>query len=69
MDKIINLPKNLVEFIKEAYAELKKVTWLSRQDVVRATAGVFMVVIFFALYVGLLDFLISKLVALFIGAR
>lgn len=69
MDKIINLPKNLLEFFKEAYAELKKVTWLSRQDVIRATAGVFVVVIFFALYVGLLDFLISKLVSLFIGAR
>jgi len=69
MEKILSLPKNLIEFIKEAYSELKKVTWLSRQDVVRATGGVFFVVIFFALYVGLLDFLVSRLISLFIGAR
>ncbi|MEF3280434.1 MAG: preprotein translocase subunit SecE [Elusimicrobiota bacterium] len=69
MDKIINLPKNLISFIKEAYAELKRVTWLSKQDVIRATSGVFIVVIFFALYVGLLDFLISKIAIIFVGAR
>ncbi len=69
MDKIINLPKNLIEFFKESYAELKKVTWLSRQDVIRASVGVFVVVIFFAIYVGLLDFIISRIVSFFVGAR
>jgi preprotein translocase subunit SecE len=69
MEKIIKLPKTLVEFIKEAYAELKKVTWLSRQDAIKATYGVFIVVIFFAIYVGILDFIIGKLMAFVMGAR
>ncbi|MCX7641779.1 MAG: preprotein translocase subunit SecE [Elusimicrobiales bacterium] len=69
MEKIIGLPKMLIEFIKESYSELKKVTWLSKKDVVRATAGVFAIIIFFALYVGLLDFIISKIVALLIGVN
>lgn len=69
MEKIINLPKNLIEFIKESYNELKKVTWLSKQDVIRATSGVFIVVIFFAIYIGVVDFIISKLVSLVIGVR
>ncbi len=69
MEKIINLPKYLVEFIKESYSELKKVSWLSKQDVKRATIGVVAVVLFFALYVGLLDFIISRLIALVVGAR
>lgn len=66
MERIINLPKQLVEFIKESYAELKKVTWLSKQDVIRATIGVFAVIIFFAIYVGIIDFLIGKLIILLI---
>ena len=67
MEKITKLPSNLIEFLKEAYAELKKVTWLSRKDVIRATFGVIVVVIIFSLYVGLVDFLISKLFGLFLG--
>jgi preprotein translocase subunit SecE len=67
MEKILKFPNNLIQFIKEAYAELKKVTWLSKKDVMRATLGVIIVVIIFAIYVGLIDFLISRLFALFIG--
>jgi preprotein translocase subunit SecE len=63
MEKIIKL----TSFFKEAYSELKKVTWLSRQDVTRATLGVIVVVIIFAIYVGMIDFLISRLFGLFLG--
>lgn len=66
MDQIIKLPKKLIDFVKESYAELKKVTWLSRQDTIRATIGVFIVIIFFAIYVGLVDFLIGRLILLLI---
>lgn len=69
MEKIISLPKQLIEFVKESYAELKKVTWLSKKDVIRATIGVFAVIAFFAFYVGLLDFIISKVVAFVIGVN
>ncbi|MGC8729735.1 MAG: preprotein translocase subunit SecE [Elusimicrobiales bacterium] len=69
MERIISLPKYLVSFIKESYAELKKVSWFSKQDVRRATIGVFAVVLFFAVYVGLLDFIISRIVVFIIGAR
>lgn len=69
MEKVISLPKRLIEFVKESYSELKKVTWLSKKDVTRATIGVFAVIIFFAVYVGLLDFIISKMVAFVIGVN
>ena len=37
---------------KEAYAELKKVTWLSRKEVIASTVVVIIIVIVVAIYVG-----------------
>lgn len=67
MEKIIGLPKYIVNFVKESYFELKKVSWLSRQDVMRATFGVILVISIFAFYVGLIDFIISKIISLILG--
>lgn len=69
MEKIIGLPKQIAEFVKESYAELKKVTWLSKQDVTRATFGVIIVVFFFATYVGIVDFIIGKIVGFIVKSK
>lgn len=49
----------LTAFVREAWQELKKVHWPTRKETYSATGVVVLVVIFFALYLGLVDFLLS----------
>ena len=51
MDKVIL-------FFKESYAELKKVVWPSRQEVVSSTWLVIISILIFAAVLGLVDFLL-----------
>lgn len=55
-----------MQFFRDAWEELKKVTWLSRAQVVASTSFVVILVVIFAVYVGFLDFVVSKLFAVFI---
>jgi preprotein translocase SecE subunit len=57
---------NLVQFGKEAYEELKKVNWLTRQQMIASTWLVVLLVIIFAIYVGAVDFIISRTFGLLI---
>jgi len=56
-------------FLKEAYQELVKCTWLPRKDVVRSTFAVSMVVILVAIYVSFVDFVLSIGLGSFLGGR
>lgn len=49
--------KKLVAFFQNSYAELKKVTWPSREEVGASTRVVLVSVLFFAVVLGLLDYL------------
>lgn len=69
MKNIMTWPKNFYTFLLEAYAELAKVNWLSRKDVLRATIGVFFVCLVVALYVGLVDFVLGKILGAIFGGR
>lgn len=53
-----------VQFLKESYAELKKVTWLSKKEVVASTIVVSLLVAVLAVYVGLADFILSKILGI-----
>ncbi|MBR5259741.1 MAG: preprotein translocase subunit SecE [Eggerthellaceae bacterium] len=56
------------KFLKEVKAELKRVTWPSRSDVLRWTGVVVIALIFFGLFVGLLDnVIITPLLVLISG--
>ncbi|MFA5162893.1 MAG: preprotein translocase subunit SecE [Elusimicrobiales bacterium] len=57
------------QFLKEAYSELSKATWMPRSQVVQSTIFVFMVVILVALYVSAIDFGLSKLLGVVLGGR
>jgi preprotein translocase subunit SecE len=46
-------------FLKEAYNELKKVSWLSRKEVISSTIAIIVFILIVALFVGLIDFLLS----------
>jgi len=54
------------KFIREVRAELKKVTWPSRQDVIAHTSIVIIVVLLAAVFLGVADALFAVLVKLVI---
>lgn len=54
-------------FFREAYVELLKVVWPSRQDVLRSTAIIIALVIVIALFLWLVDFALLGLVRLVLG--
>ncbi len=47
-------------FISQMRAELKKVTWPTRAQAAQLTATVFIISLIVALYVGIIDFLMAK---------
>jgi preprotein translocase subunit SecE len=49
------------KFVKEAYGELTKVTWLKKQQVIQSTIFVFILVLLVSAYINLVDFGLSKL--------
>ena len=53
-------------FFKEVYVEMKKVNWLTRNQVVRYTLIVLAVTIVTAAFLGGLDYIFSTLVQKFI---
>ncbi|MDR0669143.1 MAG: preprotein translocase subunit SecE [Treponema sp.] len=50
--------KKLVQFVKESYAELRKVVWPGRDDVVSSIKVVIISTIIIALALGLVDALL-----------
>lgn len=55
-----------IQFVKEARAELKKVVWPSKQQVINMTILVLAVTAVLAILLGGLDFLFTKLLAFII---
>ena len=51
------------EFLEECWAELKKVHWPSRKETQAATVVVIIGVIIVALYLGMVDFVLSWLIS------
>jgi len=56
--------KRIIGFIGEVRYELSKVTWPTRDEVIRLTLIVFLVSGIIGAYVGGLDFLFTKVLAL-----
>jgi preprotein translocase subunit SecE len=50
--------KKIVQFFKDSYAELAKVVWPSREDVISSTKVVVFSTVVMALVLGLIDFLL-----------
>ena len=49
-----------IRFLKEVVAELKKVTWPTRKDLVNYTIAVIVFVILISVVVGILDFVFQQ---------
>jgi preprotein translocase subunit SecE len=54
--------KRIISFFQESYAELKKVTWPSREEALASTRVVLVSTILIALMLGAVDFILFKLV-------
>ena len=51
-----------VEFLAEVKAEVKKVTWPTRREAMSGTAVVVFVVLVMAMFLGIVDAILSKVV-------
>ena len=58
---------NLVKTFKDMWAELKKVTWPSRKDLIRQSTVVIVFVLVLTVIVGLMDYVLSNLLRLIIS--
>ena len=59
--------KNRSNFAKEVIGELKKVSWPSKNDVIKATSVVVAISAALGIVVGLFDYLFSTLIGLIVG--
>ena len=57
----------IVQFFKESYAELRKVVWPSRDDVVSSVVVVIISTIIIAVILGTVDILLLRAVTLIFG--
>ncbi|RLA91673.1 MAG: preprotein translocase subunit SecE [Deltaproteobacteria bacterium] len=55
------------QFLKEVRAESRRVTWASRREIMAATAVVLIVVFLSALYLGIVDLILSALIRVVLG--
>ena len=58
-----------INFLKQSVGELRKSTWLSRQEVVQSTIRVMIVVALVSAYVGVIDFGLTKVLGAVVGGR
>src|SRR3989338_1019042 len=63
---LIKMFGKIQKFISEVAVELKKVSWLTRQELTDATWIVILSSIFLGIFIGGADFVLSKLLSLII---
>jgi preprotein translocase subunit SecE len=61
--------QSVTQFVREAYAELKKVTWLSRKEVVASTIVIIFLIILVAIFVVSIDKILQIIFSLLFQAR
>jgi preprotein translocase subunit SecE len=67
MEKVKEVMQKIIQFIKEAKIELKKVTWPTPKQTLASTAVVIIIVFIVAIYLGIVDFVLAKLVKFVLG--
>lgn len=58
-----------INFLKQSVGELRKSTWLSRQEVIQSTILVAIVVVLVALYVSAIDWGLTGMIGKLVGGR
>jgi preprotein translocase subunit SecE len=67
MDKVKEAFGKVREFLAEAKAEFKKVTWPTSKQALASTSVVLVVVTIMSLFLGLVDFGLVKILRLILG--
>ena len=57
-----------IDFLREVKAELTKVNWPSQSELIGSTSVVIVLTIIIAIFVGLIDFMLSALLSRLLGA-
>ena len=57
-----------IEFLSESRFELRKVVWPTREDTIRSTGLIVVVVVIISLLLGLIDFIVSHAVRFLLGS-
>ncbi len=68
MEKIKEIFQKISQFLSSAKAELKKVTWPDKKQTLASTAVVIIIVFIVAIYLGIIDYALAKIVKLIIGS-
>ena len=67
MDKIKRLIESARQFLAGSKVELKKVTWPTPKQTLASTSVVIIVVIIVSVFLGIVDFGLTKIVKLVLG--
>ena len=67
MEKIKEIFQKMIRFLRDAKAELKKVTWPDKKQTLASTSVVLIIVFIVAAYLGIIDYILSRLVGLVLG--
>ena len=57
----------IIQFIKEARVELKKVNWPTRKELIDSTKVVLITSLLLAAFIGVIDFILSQLINALLG--
>ncbi|MDA8124610.1 MAG: preprotein translocase subunit SecE [Deltaproteobacteria bacterium] len=67
MEKIKNILEKVRQFLAGSKAELKKVTWPTPKQTLASTSIVIIVVVIVSVFLGIVDFGLTKVVKLVLG--
>jgi len=67
MEKIKLMLQKIKQFLIDAKAELKRVTWPSKKQTMASTMVVIVIVFVMAIYFGIIDFGLAKLIKFILG--
>ena len=64
---VVKKTNKIQKWWRETVGELRKVTWPTKEDAIKMTKIVIVVVILTAIFLGVVDFVFSRLVGLLLG--
>ena len=67
MEKFKLIMNKAIQFVSQAKAELRKVTWPTRKQTLASTGVVMVIVAIMALYLGIIDLILAKVVKFILG--
>ena len=67
MEKITLIFQKIIRFLSEAKVELKRVTWPTPKQTLASTAVVIGIVFIIAFFLGIIDYILARLVKLILG--